>query len=68
LLAAARSWRAGLVNNTSTSLAGPTRQLVEAINEFERCDHPRPAWVFHPDGRTECSSCGTALPTSPAGP
>jgi hypothetical protein len=64
LLAAARVWRANLIPNTSTGLAGPTRVLLEAIealDDREPCEHPREKRVFWPDGRQECGACGEPL-------
>lgn len=69
LLTAARAWKAGLIPNTSTSILGPARALVAAIEAFDVCDHPRLAWVFHGDGSIECSTCTTILkPVAPTGP
>lgn len=62
LLVAARAWRGSLIPKTSTGVAGPTAALVEAIEAFDApCSHPRLGWVFHRDGRIECSSCTTIL-------
>jgi hypothetical protein len=62
LLAAARAWRSTLIPKTSTGLAGPTARLIGAIEKLDApCAHPRLGWVFHTDGRVECSSCGEIL-------
>jgi hypothetical protein len=65
LLEAARTWKSGLIPNTSTGLAGNTARLVEAIEAFDACTHPRLGWVFYVDGRVECSSCATFLDLVP---
>lgn len=66
LLDAARAWRSSLIPKTSTGLAGPTARLIEAIEAFnEPCAHPRLGWVFHRDGRIECSSCAKILDLVP---
>lgn len=61
LLTAAREWKGSLIPNTSTGLARQTRHLVDAINDFDRCDHPRLGHVFHLDGSITCSSCTEVL-------
>lgn len=61
LLAAARAWRDTLIPATSTGTAKPTRRLVDAINAFDQCAHPRLAHVFHLDGSIECSACTAVL-------
>lgn len=63
LLAAARSWRASMIPNTSVGIYGPTRVLIEAIEDFdEGCQHPRDQRVFSSSGGPDvCGKCGAAL-------
>jgi hypothetical protein len=77
LLAAARVWQASLIPKTSTSVFGPTRLLIEAIEAFEKkpCDHPRAQRVFHSSeyietgvARESCGKCGAVLTQEPPKP
>ncbi len=61
LLIAARSWRANLIPNTSSSTHGPAQELLRAIEAFEVCEHPREKRAFRSDGHQECGACGTVL-------
>lgn len=53
-----------MIPDTSTGLAAQTRALREAVEEFDRCDHPRGKWVTHRDGSVECSACTAILEPS----
>lgn len=59
LLAAARVWKASLIPRTSTGVAGPTNNLIEAIAAFDQaCVHPRALRAYMTDGREQCGGCG----------
>jgi len=66
LLAAGRVWRASLIPGTSSGLQGPTARLIEALEAFDECDHPRGFRVYRQQGDVqleECGKCGLLMTT-----
>lgn len=54
---AVREWRDQLIPNTSTGTTKTVRALVTAIEDFDRCTHPRQWHVFKPESLI-CGYCG----------
>lgn len=61
LLAASRALVAARVGNTSSFPAPSFFVFLEAVEAFDRCDHPRANRVFHVNGQERCGKCGHLL-------